>query len=235
MQIVPVLDLSNGVVVHAKKGDRINYQPIVSHLCTSSNPIEIISSFLDLYNFKCVYIADLDALQKLGDNIEIIESIYRQYPNLEIWLDTGISLIEHYLKNIKLNSLRLIVSTESIDSISTFISILDDFPTHNFVLSIDYIEGKNLGPNILNQSTLEIPNDIILLNLDNVGSNQGVDIPVNLNQQNLSNKINLYYGGGIRNYKDLIKLKTVGFTGALIASALHNAKITREDLNSISQ
>lgn len=235
MLVVPALDLSNSLAVHAKCGDRINYQPITSHLCHSSNPIEIIKCLLDLYNFKSIYIADLDTLQKQGNNINIIESIYGQFPKLEIWLDTGTDLIKHYLEHLKISSVRLILSTESIDSISTFTSVISDYPAHRFLFSIDYISGEILGPNSLLQSNPLLPADIIILNLDNVGSNQGVKLPTQLDQQALIASHNLFYGGGIRNINDVNELKSIGFTGALISSALHNSEITRDDLCVISQ
>lgn len=235
MIIVPVLDLSNGLAVHANKGDRINYQPISSHLCSSANPIEIVNIFLELYDFKSLYIADLDAIQKQGNNIEIIESICSQHPELEIWLDTGVKLIKHYIEGLQFNSLRLILSTESTDSISSFNSIIDNYPTHSFLLSIDYLSGNILGLNLLDQPNSKLPTDILVLNLDNVGSNHGIVIPTQINYQSLLNSHKLFYGGGIRNNKDLNKLKKIGFTGALVASALHNGELSRDDLRILSQ
>lgn len=235
MQIVPVLDLSKGLVVHAKKGDRVNYQPISSHLCPSANPAEIVNTFLELYDFKSIYIADLDALQKQGDNIEIIESICRQHPELEIWLDTGVKLIKHYIESLQFNSLRLILSTESIDSISSFTLIINNYPTHSFLLSIDFLSGNILGLNILDQPSSKLPTDILVLNLDHVGSNQGIAIPTQISQQSLFNNHKVFYGGGIRNNKDLNILKNIGFSGALISSALHNNEISHDDLRILSQ
>ena len=235
MQIIPVLDLSKGLVVHAKKGDRKNYLPITSHLCSCSNPIEIINSLLSLSDFKSIYIADLDALQQQGNNIDIIESICKAFPRLEIWLDTGLSMINDYLDNLKSSVLRLILSTESVDSLSTFITLINNNPQHQFIFSIDYISGEILGPHDLLQSPEQWPADILILNLDHVGSNQGISIPSQLNQYDLFQSHNIFYGGGIRNYKDLRKLKILGATGALVSSALHNKAISKNDLLSLSQ
>ncbi len=235
MQIIPVLDLSKGLVVHAKKGDRVNYKPIHSPLCSSFDPVEIINCFLDLYNFKSIYIADLDALQNQGNNIGVIESICRQYPGLEVWLDTGFDLISHYLEDLQYSPIRPILSTESIDSITSFTSIINNYSTHNFILSLDYLLDNILGLDILNQTSSSLPTDILVLNLDSVGSYQGIDMPTQFNQQLLENNHNLFYGGGIRNIEDLNKLKAAGFTGALISSAIHSGDITSDDLRAISQ
>ena len=235
MQIIPVLDLSKGLVVHAKKGDRENYLPINSHICLSSDPFEIINCFLSLYEFKSIYIADLDALQQQSDNTDIIVSICKLYPKLEIWLDTGLSLIKYYLQDLKFDSLRLILSTESIDSISTFTSFIHEYTNHRFVLSIDYKSGAILGLNELLHTQELWPTDTLILNLDHVGANDGINLPVEFNQPTLFQTHNIYYGGGIRNCKDLGRLKTLGAAGALISTALHNKAITRSDLLTASQ
>ena len=235
MQVIPVLDLLNGLIVHAKKGDRRNYLPVDSQLCPSSNPTELISCLLSLYDFKCIYIADLDALQYQGNNSGIVETICQNYPELEIWLDTGLDLISHYLKSISHNSLRIILSTESIGSISTFIKLIDRYANHPFLLSIDYKSGELLGPHKILEIREYWPADIIILNLDHVGSNEGIKLPAELNRQALFENHQTFYGGGVRNCKDLYKLKTLGIKGALLTTALHNKAITKSDLLSLNQ
>ena len=174
-------------------------------------------------------------LNRVLNNIDIIESICKAFPRLEIWLDTGLSMINDYLDNLKSSVLRLILSTESVDSLSTFTTLINNNPQHQFIFSIDYISGEILGPHELLQSPEQWPADILILNLDHVGSNQGISIPSQLNQYDLFQSHNIFYGGGIRNYKDLRKLKTLGATGALVSSALHNKAISKNDLLSLSQ
>ena len=60
MQLIPVLDIKDGIVVHAKLGLRTQYAPIQSPLCASSAVVDVINAFLALAPFKIVYIADLN-------------------------------------------------------------------------------------------------------------------------------------------------------------------------------
>ncbi len=235
MRIIPVIDLYNGSVVHAKKGQRSHYLPINSRLCTSSNPIEIINCFLKLYDFKCIYIADLNALQNQGNNTKAIMQICDYFPSLEIWLDTGIDLVEHYLNIPKPTLLRIILSTESLDSIDIYHSIINNHPDHKFIFSIDYIHGDILGANELLQENIQLTTDVLFINLDQVGTNGGVDIPKQINFQSLTKLHNVYYGGGIKCYENLNELKKLGFSGALISSALHDNSISNDNLLSIRQ
>ena len=234
MKIIPVLDLYKGFVVHAVKGDRKNYKPIDSRLCNSSDPLQIIKGLLANYNFKCVYIADLDALESQGNNIKTIESIIYSYPKLEIWLDTGDKLIQYYLDTHSTDQVRIILSTESIRSLSSYKHYLDSNPNHKFILSIDYISGKILGPDELIQSQSYWPSDVLVLNLDRVGSNKGIQIPEIINSNTLMKRFNIFYGGGVKNLSDLNDLKSIGVTGALVSTALHKEKILKEDLQQIT-
>ena len=88
MEIIPVIDLMHGQVVHARFGHRQHYQPIQSNLCHSSDPISIISALLELYPFERLYIADLDAIQGQSNHFQMIQAIKDTFPKLEIWLDS---------------------------------------------------------------------------------------------------------------------------------------------------
>ena len=100
MLIVPVIDLYQGIVVHAVKGNRKKYRAINSALSSSSNPLDVINNLLAVFNFKSIYIADLDALEHQSNNVSVVEAICKKYPYIEIWLDTGFSLVEHYLNDL---------------------------------------------------------------------------------------------------------------------------------------
>lgn len=234
MQIIPVLDLSKGQVIHAKKGSRKHYRPIQSSLCPSSHPVEIVRGYLRLYPFRTLYVADLDAIEQQGDNRDIIHDLCLEYPELEIWLDSGLSLVDHYLKRQNTPSLRIILSTESIPA-STAASLMRAYCRHPFILSVDYRSGGFLGaPEGMRAQSLW-PSDVIILNLDQVGTNNGISLPGGLGSQELFDQYNIYYGGGINSLADLMQLKKRGAAGALLATALHGKTVNREDLQRLGQ
>ena len=235
MQIIPVLDLFKGVVVHAIQGKREKYQPINSKLCPSSDPMDIINCFLKLNSFKTIYIADLDALEQLNENTKIIESICITFPHLEIWLDTGVSFVNQYLNKSYYDNLRLILSSESINSSSELETFVNNYKQRRFILSLDFKSGEILGSKELLQNKQQWPSDIIILNLDNVGTNYGVNVPRQLKNLELFRTHNIFYGGGIRDQKDIYELDKLGAAGALISTSLHNKTINKEDLSSLNQ
>jgi len=235
MLIIPVIDLCKGIVVHAIQGNRKEYRPIDSKICLSPAPLDVISGFLEIFNFKSIYIADLDALEHQGENAKFVESICKKFPNIEFWLDTGTSYIDRYLQNPYFKNLRLILSSESMTSVASFTSYLKNYPQHHFILSLDYKDGSLLGPQELLQFTQQWPKDVIVLNLDNVGAEQGCNIPEKLNKNISAKDFQIYYGGGVRHADDIIDLKSKNISGALVSTALHKQIITSDDLHFLSQ
>ena len=234
MQIIPVIDLHKGLVVHAVAGNRKNYKAIDSKICTSANPLDVVDGYLSLFNFKSIYVADLDALEQQGDNAETVALVCNKYPNLEIWLDSGTSFINHYLQ-FGQNNLRLILSSESISSISVYTSLIKQHAEHNFILSLDFKTNKLLGNNDLLKIKTRWPDDVIVLNLNNVGVSKGFKYPTELDSYNLCNDFNIYYGGGIRNAEDIKNLESKGFAGVLISTALHTQTLSSDEIHAINQ
>ena len=234
MQIIPVMDISNGLVVHAVGGNRQNYKAIESNLTSSAAPFDVIDGFLGIHHFESIYIADLDALENDGEHFDLIRSICKRYSMMSFWLDCGTQLIEQYI-HLNLENLRLILSSESISSLSTFISILDKHPRKDFILSLDFKEGRLLGSNELLSLDEHRLDDVIVLNLSEVGTGRGFILPTQIKTNRIYENNKLYVGGGIRNIGDVIGLSKQGIEGVLISSALHSQAITRDDLTSFSQ
>ena len=62
MQIVPVLDLKGGVVVHARRGQRADYAPLRSPLVEGCEPVAVARALCAACRTTRLYVADLDAL-----------------------------------------------------------------------------------------------------------------------------------------------------------------------------
>ncbi|MGZ5030500.1 MAG: HisA/HisF-related TIM barrel protein, partial [Methylobacter sp.] len=89
MKIIPVIDLKNGVVVHARQGNREHYEPINTGLCKSSDIFQVIEAFLGVYEFDNFYIADLNAITHQGNHDQLIADVLVRYPQITFWVDKG--------------------------------------------------------------------------------------------------------------------------------------------------
>jgi phosphoribosylformimino-5-aminoimidazole carboxamide ribotide isomerase len=228
MNIIPVLDLMNGKVVHAKHGDRQNYLPIQSVLCSSSQPLAIVDAFLELYPFKQLYIADINAIQKNGDHRNIISSITLAFPNLEIYLDAGFSSTEDINLFNEIN-VTPVLGSESLTSIEAYQSITNNH-AKNILLSLDFKNDVYQGPPALLQDSKYWQNELILMSLSKVGSQSGPDLEKLKHLKKMSPQTKIYAAGGVRDLADLNTLKSENIDGALIASAIHNGNLSQLDL-----
>lgn len=228
MEIIPVIDLMHGHVVHARLGQRQHYQPMQSLLCRSSVPIDVVNALLELYSFKQLYIADLDAIQGQNNHFQTIQAIQDEFPQLAIWLDSGIACVND-LKDLKDLRVSHVIGTENIKSINDIICLKQAF-TGEFILSLDFNAQGFLGPADLLSNRQYWPEKIIAMTLDKVGSLQGVNLKLleSLLDKKLPHK--LYAAGGIKNLDDLKQISETGISGALIASALHNKQLNSSNI-----
>ncbi len=223
MQIIPVLDLKDNTVVHAKAGVRSAYQPINTPLCQSANVFDVIEAFLSLYDFPIFYIADLDSINHCGHHRKLITQIILQYPEIIFWIDSGLQydqlgdVPENHTPVIGSESQRYI--PQSVES--------------NHILSLDFKNNCPSGPAELFQQHPLWPKNIILMTLSRVGKNQGPDSNKIKAYTTQYPEINFIAAGGIRNIHDLEQLQLLGVNQTLVASALHSGKLTPEQLDKL--
>ncbi len=225
MQIIPVIDLKDGRVVHARQGQRDQYQPIHSKLCPDSEPLSVIDRYLSLYPFKIFYIADLNAIQQQGDHNLIITQILHHHPQKTFWIDQGelVPLSSDKHTNSKIT----VIGSESINpqTWSTFCQ-----RKQPFILSLDFSYNKRLGLQSVFDRSEFWPQSIIIMTLNRVGSQQGPDIQRLQHYQEKYPEKNFIAAGGIRNKNDLQILNNIDIKTALIASALHQGTLDSQTL-----
>src|SRR2546427_12464540 len=89
MRIIPVLDLKEGVAVHAVRGERQSYMPVQSVLAPTADPVALASAFLTRLGLRDCYVADLDAIAGRGDHGPTVRAIAAA--GLAVWLDAGVA------------------------------------------------------------------------------------------------------------------------------------------------
>ena len=228
MQVIPVIDLKQNKVVHAKHGQRANYLPISSVLSASSDVFSIVEGLLKLYPFRTIYIADIDAITNTGNHFEQIELLSGLYPQITWWVDNGVRNVNSRLLYAPQANIRAVFGSEHIHTLQDYRAVSYAYESRH-VLSLDKLDNVQLGASELHTTSLYWPDDTICMTLNNVGSNTEPDVArlQALQQLNLARKkpANLFAAGGVRDTEDLLALKQLGVAGALVASALHNGKI----------
>jgi len=232
MQIIPVIDLLGGVVVHAKQGARQSYQPLQSQLTSSHQALDIVAALLDVYPFEQLYIADLNAIQKVNgiddNNYSVIAEIKQHYPALNIWVDAGISTPSE-LDIWHMSGVNLVIGSENFTKLDDYLVIKNLLQDH-FMLSIDFMPQGYAGPIELLENAQLWPKDVIVMSLTNVGAHLGVNTDLVSTIQQRAPQQRIYAAGGVRHIEDLNLLREMGVHGALVASALHQKQITSAQL-----
>lgn len=216
MQIIPVIDLMNGQVVHACQGQRQLYRPIhlSSQLVSTSGLYDVLDAFLRVYPFKTFYIADLDAITDSGEHGTAIRSLQERYPSIEFWIDNG----KHYQFTLSLSDrFKSVIGTESL-SPSPF------FFNERCIISMDFRNNHLLGePDWYRE--IQQAKEIIVMHLDYVGSQAGPDFDLIEKLMVTYPKAQIIAAGGVRDQLDLDQLEKRGVSKVLLASVLHQNKL----------
>jgi phosphoribosylformimino-5-aminoimidazole carboxamide ribotide isomerase len=232
-RVIPVIDILNGVVVHASGGKRREYKPLQSVLCKSTDPLEVARTFKNL-GFTDLYIADLDAIIDCNTNFQTLKLIAKD-TGLNLLVDAGVTSIERAQTLLKTGISKLIVGTETLQSQGFVEEAVELFGSKRVLVSLDF-RGEKLVVKMgfdgcsdavcLLQGFKRIGlSQVIVLDLARVGGGEGVNVGF-LKKIIVEVGIDVYVGGGVRNIADLVELKNFGAAGALVATTLHSGKIS---------
>jgi phosphoribosylformimino-5-aminoimidazole carboxamide ribotide isomerase len=223
LEIIPVIDLLNQDVVHARRGERQHYRSIRSSLCASSAPLDIVEAILGLYPFTSLYIADLSAIQKLGHHVSVIKQIRQAYPALRLWVDAGIADCSD-LERWQHLELDLVIGSESISGVDQYLELKDKLG-QRMILSLDLGSEGFRGPSELMTETQLWPERVIAMTLAKVGSAEGPDLETIKNIKDRQPGCKVFAAGGVRDGSDFEKLENIEVSGALVASAIHDGSL----------
>ncbi len=238
MKVIPVIDILNQVAVHAVKGKRSEYKPLESNLCKSSDPIEVAKAFKTL-GFSELYMADLDAIIDCRSDFLVLKRVADE-TGLSLLVDAGITNLDRAQRLFESGVSKLIIGTETLDSKKFVAQAIERFGSSRVVVSLD-MKGNSVIVKAGFEGCIEPMcllkefqgmgiSQVIVLDLTRVGSGEGVDSAF---FKKIKNELDMdiYVGGGVRGIDDLIELKKLGVSGALIATALHTGKISMAELN----
>ncbi|MGH6836046.1 MAG: HisA/HisF-related TIM barrel protein [Methylocella sp.] len=228
IEVIPVIDLKGGAVVRARHGSRHSYAPIVTPLARTSTPLDVVAGFLTVHPFATIYVADLDRIESRGSRDRSFDALSSGFPEVTFWVDAGARdgrEARSWLARHK--RAHLVLGSESLASHA----VLEEFATScRIVLSLDYRGDSFLGPNGLCDAPHLWPARVIVMALARVGADSGPDFDRLADIKRRVPDAMLYAAGGLRGASDLMRLNEAGISGVLVASALHDGRLTGADL-----
>lgn len=251
MRVIPVLDILAGVVVRGVAGRRAEYRPIVSRLTASVAPAAIADAFRAHFGLSTLYVADLDAIMGEVPSTAMYQELRRR--GFTLWVDAG---VRHDAQAAALADLDIsvVVGLETIAGQKELINICATMasgvalaPRENqrVIFSLDLKEGRPLTSverwqksspeEIAAEAVTAGVGALIVLDLARVGVGEGTGTEALCRRLRAAHPhIELIAGGGVRHLDDLRRLADAGVDAALVASALHDGRLTAADLNALS-
>lgn len=187
-------------------------------LCRTADPIDLVHTLHVERHFPLIYMADLDAIQQLGDHAALLARINDLFPELHLWFDGGFQTPADLTRIGRLSRVRAVIGSESWTDRHAC-------PTEGSLLSIDCDAQGPRDPSGICGDPVRRPHDLILMNLGRVGSRQGPDADLLEEWRNQAPGARLYLAGGIRGIDDVVAAHSAGAQGVLTASALHDGSL----------
>ncbi len=241
MEIIPAIDIINGLCVRLFKGD---YKKISQY---STDPILVAKKWESL-GASWIHIIDLDgAREGKPVNFEIAFNI-KKNTNLKVEYGGGIRKIEDINLLLNMGIDKIIIGTKAIEDFD-FLVNATGLANNKVIVSIDFNEKGivlkrgwllnsdynfyDFGEKLFKTGILEV----ILTDTSRDGTLKGININI-IRDFIVKTNLKVYVAGGINSIEDIIKLKKIeeiGIKGAIIGKALYENKIDLKKAIEISK
>jgi phosphoribosylformimino-5-aminoimidazole carboxamide ribotide isomerase len=234
MKILPVMDVQEGRVVRGIGGRRREYRP----LTPECDPIRVALSFRERFGLEELYLADLDAIAGKPPALHLFADL--QELGFHLWVDAGVTNAASAESLFAAGIDTVVAGLETVTGPTALAQVCNG-RAGRVVFSLDLREGIPLGATTewklrdarsIARRAVEVGVErLLLLDLARVGTGRGTGTET-LAAELISNYpgLEVAVGGGIRDVADVRRLKTMGVKAVLVASALHDGRMGREDI-----
>jgi phosphoribosylformimino-5-aminoimidazole carboxamide ribotide isomerase len=212
-------------------GRRDHYRPIETPLSATSNPTDVVRGLLALHPFPTLYVADLDAIERRGNNDAMLRRLQAEFAGLTFWVDSGIAdrAAAHAWLGAGLG--KVVLGSEALPDAGLVHQFADD---PRVILSLDFRDDASLGPPTLLTQPDHWPEQVIVMTLTRVGSGAGPDLARLSAIRAAAPAKKIYAAGGVRDGADLIALHKAGMAGALVATSLHDGRLSGPEIKRLT-
>ena len=242
MRIVGVIDLLGGRAVHARAGRRDLYEPVrqvAGTAIAAGDAVALARVYVDRLGVRELYVADLDALgvgavqQSLVTRIAAIGA--------PVLLDAAVTTANKARRALDLGVDRAIVALETLPDFERLREVCRAIGGERVAFSLDLRNGVPViasgagipaePPPLIAVRAIDAgAGTIIVIDLARVGTGRGLDLDLLASVRDATRGSRLLAGGGARGVADLEWLAELGCDGALVATALHDGRITAADV-----
>jgi phosphoribosylformimino-5-aminoimidazole carboxamide ribotide isomerase len=237
VRIIGVIDLKDGLAVHARGGRRDAYSPVreAAGVSIDGDAVELARLYLETFGIRDIYIADLQAIASATPQHDVIRAVSSL--GARVHVDAGVTSPEGARQLIRNGAHAIVVGLETLPSFDALEDITVRIPAPT-VFSLDLRDGVPMGTAAGTASPEEVARrafisgafEIIVLDVARVGSGAGPDVAMMRRIRDAVRVPRLLTAGGIRHLDDLRGLRAAGCDGVLVATALHDGRLTPSDV-----
>ncbi|MHA1729550.1 MAG: 1-(5-phosphoribosyl)-5-[(5-phosphoribosylamino)methylideneamino]imidazole-4-carboxamide isomerase [Promethearchaeota archaeon] len=234
--VIPAIDIQNGKCVRLTNG-LINRKTIYF-----KDPIEALN-FWENEGAKRIHIVDLDGAFGIGTNYSLIEKMIKHKASLEIQIGGGIRSVKKARKLIDLGVDKIITGTEAVRNPDFIKELVQSIGKNTIIVALDLKNGKPAikgWTETVNKDIYEFAKImeekgagyILMTSTEGDGAFIGPDL---INTKKMIEAVNIpvFAAGGVRDKRDIIKLKNLGVTGIIIGKALYENRIKYSEVKNI--
>jgi phosphoribosylformimino-5-aminoimidazole carboxamide ribotide isomerase len=245
VRLIGVIDLKKGEAVHARGGLRDTYAPVSEAAGTivNGNAVTLARVYRDTLGLQEIYVADLDAIETAAPPHDVVGDV--AVLGTHVMLDAGVRTTADIPRAGVAATATIVVGLETLESFDVLRKISQAEAGRSVAFSLDLRNGRPVSSvsDIGRQSAEDVcrrvvaagVSTIIVLELARVGRVAGPDVELLGRIRTAIPAASILAGGGVRDLSDLRQLAKVGCDGALVATALHNGRLTPEDVGAASR
>jgi phosphoribosylformimino-5-aminoimidazole carboxamide ribotide isomerase len=229
----------HGQVVRGVAGRRAEYRPIVSTLTTSADPVDVARALRDHFGTGELYLADLDAIGGAEPAERIYDSLHNR--GFHLWVDAGVRSAADVSAVAAMSVGSVVVGLETVHGPDVLAEAVRRIGRQRVVFSLDLRDGQPLtdpvpwgadnswgiAARVMGAGIRRL----LVLDLARVGVGAGVgteEFCARLRQA--YPQLQIAAGGGIRGDEDVRRLYVRGVDYVLVASAMHDGRLTGEQV-----
>ncbi|MBI3883741.1 MAG: 1-(5-phosphoribosyl)-5-[(5-phosphoribosylamino)methylideneamino]imidazole-4-carboxamide isomerase [Sphingobacteriales bacterium] len=236
--IIPAIDIINGKCVRLTKGDYAQQK------IYNENPVEVAKEFEDA-GIERLHVVDLDGA-KAGKiiNLKVLEAIASQ-TKLVIDFGGGVKTIGDVGSIINAGAAIVTIGSLAVKNPEILEEWLMEFGPDKFLIGADVLDKKikisgwlvdggiDIDSFIGKMQALGVKN-IFCTDISKDGAMEGPSIDLYKEIMKTHPEVNLIASGGVSNFNDVIQLKEIGCSGAIIGKAIYEGLITLKQLSNIN-
>jgi phosphoribosylformimino-5-aminoimidazole carboxamide ribotide isomerase len=190
--------------------------------------------YVETFGLDTIYVADLDAIAGATLHADVVHGIGGC--GAALLVDAGVRCVEDAERIVDAGAQGIVVGLETLQSFDVLSEICRT--RDRVAFSLDLRNGMPLTAAASDESPERIAaravsagsDAIIVLDVARVGTGAGPDMQMLRRIRQVTGQTSVLAGGGVRSLGDLRELGRIGCTGALVASALHDGRLTPADV-----